>query len=266
MFGIGEFSRLARISVKTLRYYDEAQLLQPAYVARETGYRYYRASQLPRLNRILILKELGFSLEQIASALQQGVTQQELQGMLRLRRAEQQTKVEQESSRLAAIELMIEQIAREGTPLEVVIKESAPAWVVSVRGIVQSYPEIGRLYPEVYGQLGARAMQGTPIAIWHDNGNQADIQAEAGVLFAEPVPVSSPVECHPLPAVRVASFVHHGSFQQFKGVYERLTRWMEDTGWRPSGPCREIYLHIGNPVNQDDESYVTEIQFPVEKA
>ncbi|MCX6593186.1 MAG: MerR family transcriptional regulator [Acidobacteria bacterium] len=264
MFGIGEFARLARVSVKTLRHYDEADLLKPAHVARDTGYRYYRASQLPRLNRILILKELGFSLDQIGPLIDQGVDQLELQGMLRLRRAEQQTKLAEESRRLAAIELMIEQIAREGQPLEVMIKDSAPAWMVSVRDVVQSYPEIGRLYPEVYGQLGAKAMQGTPVAVWHDNSQQpGDIQAEAGVLFTEPVAVTGRVQCYQLPPVRVASYVHHGSFQQFKSVYERLTRWMEETGWRPSGPCREIYLHIGNPVRQDDESYVTEIQFPV---
>lgn len=267
MFAIGEFARLAQVTVKTLRYYDEAGLLKPAHVDRDSGYRHYKASQLPRLNRILVLKELGFSLEQIASLIDEGVNEFELQGMLRLRRAEQQTKIEQESSRLAAIEFMIQEIAREGTPLEVVIKDSTPAWVVSVRDIIQSYPEIGRLYPEVYSQLGAKAMEGTPIAIWHcPDSKSSDIEAEAGVLFKEPLTVNGRLQCYQLPATRVASYVHHGSFQQFKGVYDRLTRWMEDTGWRPSGPCREIYLHIGNPVRQDDPTYVTEIQFPVEKA
>jgi DNA-binding transcriptional MerR regulator len=267
MFAIGEFARLAQVTVKTLRYYDEEGLLKPAHVDRDSGYRRYKASQLPRLNRILVLKELGFSLDQIATLIEEGVNEFELQGMLRLRRAEQKSKIEEESSRLAAIEHMIEEIAREGAPLEVVIKDSTPSWIVSVRDLIQSYPEIGRLYPEVYSQLGAQAASGTPIAIWHcPESKSSDIEAEAGVLFNHEIPVAGRLASYQLPAERVASYVHHGSFQQFKGVYDRLTRWMEETGWRPSGPCREIYLHIGNPVRQDDTTYVTEIQFPVEKS
>ena len=61
MFKIGDFSKLSRVSVKTLRYYDELGLLKPANVDDFTGYRYYVIDQMPRLNRILALKDLGFS-------------------------------------------------------------------------------------------------------------------------------------------------------------------------------------------------------------
>ena len=67
MFKIGDFSRIARVSCRLLRYYDEIGLLKPGSTERDTGYRYYSASQLPRLNRILVLKELGLSLEEIAA-------------------------------------------------------------------------------------------------------------------------------------------------------------------------------------------------------
>src|SRR6187431_3208576 len=69
MFRIGDFSRLARVTIKTLHHYDEAGLLQPKHVDRQSGYRYYDASQLPTLHRILLLKDLGFSLEQIRDLL-----------------------------------------------------------------------------------------------------------------------------------------------------------------------------------------------------
>ena len=64
MFRIGEFSRIAQVSGRLLRYYDEIGLLSPEFTDPQTGYRYYSAHQLPRLNRILVLKELGLSLEQ----------------------------------------------------------------------------------------------------------------------------------------------------------------------------------------------------------
>lgn len=101
---------------------------------------------------------------------------------------------------------MIEEIAREGAPLEVVIKDSTPVWIVSVRDVIQTYPEISRLYPEVYSQLGAQAASGTPIAVWHSPENKSsDIEAEAGVLFNRELPVSGRLRGYQLPAVRVAS-------------------------------------------------------------
>ena len=84
MFRIGDFARLSQVSVKTLRFYDEVGLLKPTFVDGATGYRYYSADLLPRLNRILALKDLGFSLEQIEVVLS-GLTLDQLRGMLKLR-------------------------------------------------------------------------------------------------------------------------------------------------------------------------------------
>src|SRR5215207_4170964 len=87
MIKIGEFSKLVQVPVATLRYYDQVGLLKPVEVDRFTGYRYYSASQLPRLHRILALKGLGFSLEQIGAVLAEGLTPEQMRGMLRLRHA-----------------------------------------------------------------------------------------------------------------------------------------------------------------------------------
>jgi DNA-binding transcriptional MerR regulator len=125
-FKIGEFSRISRVSVKTLRYYDEIGLLTPVRVDRFTGYRYYSADQLPRLNRTLALKDLGLSLEQIAALLDDDLPPAEIRGMLRLKRVEIQQHLEEEQARLARIEARLEQIEqgwleakdeREGTPM-----------------------------------------------------------------------------------------------------------------------------------------------------
>src|SRR5580658_3666178 len=87
MFSIGEFARLGGVSVRTLRHYDELGLLRPAKIDPLTGYRGYTAAQLGQLNRIMALKELGLSLIQ-ARRLMDGVTLDELRGMLILRRAQ----------------------------------------------------------------------------------------------------------------------------------------------------------------------------------
>src|SRR5215216_7265188 len=85
MFKIGELSKLVQVPVPTLRYYDQIGLLQPIRVDPTTGYRYYDASQLPRLHRILALKGLGFSLEHIGEVLTEAPTVEQMRGMLRLR-------------------------------------------------------------------------------------------------------------------------------------------------------------------------------------
>lgn len=86
MIRIGDFSKLSRVTIKTLRFYGETGLLKPVSVDRFTGYRYYEFGQLPRLHRILALKDLGFSLEEIGRLLESGLSGEQMRGMLELRR------------------------------------------------------------------------------------------------------------------------------------------------------------------------------------
>ncbi|WP_019509548.1 helix-turn-helix domain-containing protein [Pleurocapsa sp. PCC 7319] len=95
MLKISDFAQLSRISPKTLRLYDRLGLLKPATVDRQNNYRYYSASQLPRLNRILVFKELGFSLEQISQLLDDNLSVSEIRGMLRLKQLELEQKLVQ---------------------------------------------------------------------------------------------------------------------------------------------------------------------------
>src|SRR5262245_12469933 len=113
MIKIGEFSKLVQVPVATLRYYDQVGLLKPVQVDAFTGYRYYSASQLPRLHRILALKGLGFSLEQIATALVDEVTPEQMRGMLRLRHAQLSQQLAAMHSRLVEVEVRLQQIERE---------------------------------------------------------------------------------------------------------------------------------------------------------
>src|SRR5215468_5206438 len=107
MFRIGEFSKLVQVPVPTLRYYDQVGLLKPIQVDRFTGYRYYSASQLPQLHRILALKGLGFSLEQIGIALAEGLTPEQMRGMLRLRHAQISQQLIDVQSQLVEVEMRL---------------------------------------------------------------------------------------------------------------------------------------------------------------
>ena len=267
MLRIGDLSSLSQISIKTLRYYDQQGLLRPAHVDTATGYRYYAVSQLPRLHRILALRDLGFSLDQIGSILNDAISAEQLRGMLLLRQAEQQARVEDEPSQLTRLQARLRLIEKEQTMNnEVVIKQIPAQWIASVRATIPNYPSVGALCGEVMAGLPAYT-SGVGVALWHDSEfRDHDVDAEAGLYLKKPVAASGRVQVHELPPVTVASAVHHGAYRHLSPAYDALLRWIGSNGYAVAGPIRELYLQISMPVRQDDESYITEIQVPVVKA
>lgn len=268
MFKIGEFSKLSQIPIKTLRYYHELGLLSPAEIDTFTGYRYYTASQLPRLNRILALKELGFSLEQIRQVLEERVTVEQLRGMLRLKQAEVEHVLVQEQLRLRRIESRLRQIEQENAmpSYEVVVKQVEPLWIAAARDIVASYSSVGPLYEALLACLGQQniAPVGPPMAIYFDEEyKEKDVDVEAAIPVLRGVGQSSGrVTFKQLPAAAVASIIRRGPYDDFTPAYQALMQWIQDNGYHISGPNREIYLQ-GPDASISPEDYVTEIQFPV---
>src|ERR1700750_2673030 len=131
MFSIGEFARHGRVSGRMLRHYDAIGLIRPPCVEELTGCRLYEASQLDELNRVIALKDLGFTLQQVQAILEEKVSAAELRGMLRLRRAEIRATIDAETTRLRRVEARV--IAIEDGPRVpadgVVIKRLAPVRV-----------------------------------------------------------------------------------------------------------------------------------------
>src|SRR3984893_9134161 len=161
MLKISDFSKLSLVSVKALRYYDERGLLKPARVDPSTGYRFYSASQLIRLNRILAMKDMGLDLSQIALLLDQEPTPDQIRGMLRLKQVELHQQLEEGQTRLARIEAWLQAFEQEATMPEydVVIKSVVALRVAQARVVApkMEQPELGitlgRLFAEVMGSI-----------------------------------------------------------------------------------------------------------------
>jgi len=155
MLKIGEFSRLAQVSVKTLRYYDELGLLRPAWVDRFTGYRYYTLDQLTRLNRVLALRELGFSLVQVAQLLREDLPASELQRLMRLRQADWSTRYRKNRRALARVAVRLRQIEQEGKQPyhEVLVKRAPRRLVAGIRDTVADRADATGLFEEVHSYL-----------------------------------------------------------------------------------------------------------------
>ena len=270
MFKIGEFSKLSQVTVKTLRYYDSIGLLEPAEVDRSTHYRYYSASQLPRLNRILALKELGLSLDEIARLLEEDLPPAKIRGMLRLKRVEIQERLNQEQARLARVEQRLRQIEQEETmpQQEVVLKDIPTQAVASVRDTLPTFGDLDQLFNEMFAHLGQHGLNpaGPPVTLYHDEDfKEQDVDVEVVVPVNVSVPEGERVKGRELPAVTTACVVHEGSYETIGEAYGRVMGWIEDNPYQLAGPPREIYLK-GPESGDDPSTYVTEIQVPVEKA
>ena len=272
MFKIGEFSKLSQVTVKTLRYYDEIGLLKPAEVDRFTSYRYYSVDQLPRLNRILALKDLGLSLEQIARLLDEGLSPDQLRGMLKLKQAEIQQRVGEERARLARVEARLRQIEQEGRmpAHEVVIKKVNAQRVAAIRDVIPTYSEQGHLWGELCAYLEQCKVKsaGPCFTLYYDDEyRERDVDAEVcePVQADAPLPDHGRVKVYELPAVEtMACVVHHGSYDMLGQAYRDLLTWIEVNGYRIVGPNRDVYLR-GPESGGDPSTYVTEVQIPVEK-
>ncbi len=149
---------------------------------------------------------------------------------------------------------------------DVILKEVAPQWIVSMRESIPAYRAIGALFGKFYGALGPLGLQGPGVALLHDKEfKDQDIDAEVGILLKQPASVREPLMTYELAAATLASIVHHGAFNRISESSIAVLRWIEANGYRQHGPARELFLRISAPASRDDESNVTEIQVPVEK-
>ncbi|MEV7525916.1 MerR family transcriptional regulator [Streptomyces sp. NPDC091371] len=271
MFTIGDFARHGRVSVRMLRHYDATGLLRPAHVDAASSYRYYTAGQLARLNRIIALKDLGFTLQQVQDIVDEKVSAEELRGMLRLRRAELETAVAAAGARLVKVEARLRAIESEGhMPTNDVVIKSIPAVrVAELTATAASYepedigPVIGPLYDELFRCLGSAGITPTgPGVAYYEDAPEGGgrITVHAAVQVSAPLQEDGTFRILDLPSLdQAATIVHRGSMDTVLPTAQTLARWIDANGYRSNGYPREVNLEC--PENRDD--WVTELQAPV---
>jgi DNA-binding transcriptional MerR regulator len=274
MFTIGEFARHGRVSVRMLRHYDAVGLVRPAFVDPASGYRFYQAGQLAQLNRIIALKDLGFTLQQVQVILEEQVSAAELRGMLKLRRAEIQSQIEADTARLVRVEARLLTIEEEGLALSdgVVIKRLAHVRVSQLTGTATGYepdaitPVIRPLYDKLFCRLASTGVNaaGPAVAYYEDApaGGGAilvhaavPIVAEAAGNHGFSVVDLAQVEC-------AAAIIHHGSMDDVLSTGQALARWIDANGYQSVGYAREITLEW----SPDPDQWITELQQPIDAA
>lgn len=288
MLKIGDFARQANVTVKTLRFYAREGLLAPVYIDRYNGYRYYTCDQLPTLNRILALKDLGFSLAQIRQLLCDTITPEELRGMLRMKQAELQQSVERETQRLERVEQRLELIEREGassltdivicrdvTPatgkpnkefeMEPVRFETLPAFKVmgmKYRGnnanqeIAQMWGRLNPLAHEI--PMTGECAYGVCLMLPGESAGIFEYVAGFKVDQYDQVPEGMVVV--DVPENRYAVFAHRGSLETLKDTYSAICDdWFTRAGYKPTGGYdMEVYTEEFKDFAPDSVFYIYE--------
>ena len=267
MFRIGEFSKLTQVSVRMLRYYDEAGLLKPAEVDRWTGHRLYSVEQIPRLDRIRYLRDSGFQVSEIALALE--MDDHALLVSLNKKCLEIEQAIQKEQERLLKIAVAKEEIQGSKSELHYHISmKSIPACqVLSLRRTVPTYYSEGDLWKELsaFAEKEEIEISSDTFTIYHDTEyREQDVDMELCAPVKKAGENREPFCFRMTEAVpAMASTMVYGEFSNIKKAYLAFAKWLQkNSNYQMSAPVRQI-VHRG-PWNENDPAkYLTELQIPV---
>ncbi|NEO02579.1 MAG: MerR family transcriptional regulator [Moorea sp. SIO3I7] len=273
MYSIGEFSRIVQVSKRLLRYYDQIALFQPMFVDPASGHRYYSATQLPTLNRILALKELGLSLDQIRRFIKDDISLEEIQGMLLMKKAELEQQVLDELKRIRTIESRLKQIKDRATHVrDVVVKQVPQQQLIGIRKILSTGESPDDFFWSVMNALPGdnNTTYGPMTIVLHGDGVSSDrIDVELGRLLYKTDRASlttydgMTLDPRSLPSATMATFIPPtNSCAKLLG-YNAIGEWVEANHYAFAGPVRLVFLEL--PKQPGDSDFVMEIQFPIRK-
>ena len=275
MFKIGEFSKISGLSIDTLRHYEKMMILVPKKIDEFTGYRYYGANQVIKANKILALKDAGFSLEKIADILENNLDTTSLINILEGKAEDFEKVLSYEHERLERLQNNIFLIKNGGIPQmnEIIIKKIEPILVASIRKKIDKDlfgEELEVMWKELDDKIEKHKCKcSIPCMMmyhvgWSEDKESLDIEIVDSITRTFPTEKSN-MNIYELPAVdKMASIVHHGSFETFEKSFGALAKWIEKNNYSidRSIPTREIYHKTELDTDNPDE-YITEIQIPI---
>ncbi|MCY7618856.1 MerR family transcriptional regulator [Bacillus pumilus] len=269
MFKIGDFSMLSKVPVKTLRYYDQIDLLKPKQIDQDSGYRYYSAEQLLEVNRIFLYKELGFTLKQMAQLLREDISVEQIQGMFLLKESEIQQLIEREQQKLARIKERMHLIKREGCvekEQEVIIKSVESKSIMSFQsnGTVDEIPSFFQTFHHLLLKNQQELISGPQMVLWRESmEKESEFEFEVGYsVKALRCTLPQGITIRTLPAEEtMATLLFHSHSPSAQTACIDLATWIENNGYRvkEDQPGREIYY----PLSENEEGRLIEIQIPI---
>lgn len=262
---IGRFSKICRLSVSSLRYYDELGLLRPALVDPDSSYRYYRLSQVRVAETIRLLRALEMPLDDVHAYLSEREPAA-ARDLLNRHQRRMEERVEEGQRILSYLRRLQGDGYPEAAPVRA--RTFTPQDILCIRACVPEQ-EVSGTWRALAAEL-QRSLDRVPVpatgpigAIFPD-----PVHNEDAVNMTVFVPISAPIT----PRGRIiadriaggpaATIIHHGPYPLLHRSYEQLVSWMQQRGHEVAGPPREIFW-VGPAEVSDPNSYETEVIWPV---
>lgn len=262
-YQIGDFSRISRLSIKTLHFYHECGLLEPTAIDPDTGYRYYDERCLSRVRIIQELKALDFPLKEIRSILESCRDDADLLQYFLHRQSEIKEKIKKYHEMQKRLERLIRQTPspdvqnRQNSAMPV-IKEIDDMLITSIR-YQGKYQDMGLYLQRLY-KVGAKNCCGSPLALYYDHDYKEVADIEVCIPVNAPL-ASEDIKSRVLKGGKALSAIHKGPYQAIGETYKILIDHIRDMGLTTQIPSREIYLKgYGLILPRSPKEFITEVQ------
>lgn len=255
MLTIGELSKVSQITVKSIRYYQELGLLKPVKTDPLTNYRYYNKDSYDRINSILTLKDLGFTLSEIKSILDECKSEDDLKYYISQKIQEVKLKVKKlkdMENRLKKFSSDIE----ENTPSisdDIIEFEMNLPYYASVK-IIGSYEDAGKGFRTIYKEAG-RFAKGAPYSFYYDMEYKKDNPNFEAVLELNKKLKGKNIQIGSIENRKAVKLVYKGPYGGQGETYLKLFQYCREKGYQIELPIIENYIKgpgvifKGNPNN-----------------
>lgn len=270
MFKIGEFSKITQISVRMLRYYDEQKLLEPCMIDNLNGYRLYSAKQIDQLNRIVLLRDMGFGVKDIKALLETWNSENiKITLMEQMKKTEEN--IQSEKRELKQIQGLLSDLDNQERELTIeIIRKALPMQhVMSIRRIVPDYYYESILWKE-FGEVLNNVRNIDKLqsfSIYHDlDYREKDVDIELCVVAEElniPVKNKEVIYRQVEKVDMAACFMIYGPYDNISRAYKEFAYWLErHNEYQMHGENRQV-CHISWCHTKNPEEYITELQIPL---
>ena len=270
MFTIGEFSKIAGLSVKTIRFYHEKQILTPSVVDDSSGYRYYDHAKIEKARIIKHFRDMEFSISEIKQILETCDDQADILDYLRRHKQN----IEAKMKKYKNIAITLDNIISNETEVITVMKnstfqveeETLDSILIAGIRMKGKYSDCGKAFAQIGKALG-RYIAGKPFCLYYDNEYKPDdADFEPCFPIRKPKKEIPGISIRQLPPGQCLSLLHQGPYDKLGPSYEKILGHAKNKGYEIIMPTREIYLKgPGMIFKSNPKKYLTKIQLPIKK-
>ncbi len=264
MYRIGEFSTLSKTTIKTLRYYEKEKLLIPSYVDLETGYRFYETKQLLDLSKIISLRQIGLSIDNIRNIL----NGDNIDKYLVNRKEEIESELTITNDQLSRINYLLE---GENMKYEIIVKELPDYTVYYKEGVVENFSKLtdfilasGEECLELNPNIKCIEPDYCYVSYLDGEYKDSNIKVRYSQAVDRIGKENDSIKFEKLNPIKAACVYHKGAYEKLGEAYGYILKWVEENGYEIAEPIRERYID-GMWNKEDVNEWLTEIQIPIRK-